>query len=116
MRFGQLVLAGVLAVLCLAAPTSRAGAQELTLPGAHFAIACENGGNYSLIAAPAVVPGDVVVAHLFLGRRGGMPGRLMPMGEGYRYAGRGIWLDGIRDHALLYLSKYHPVACTVSRV
>jgi hypothetical protein len=116
MRFGQSVLAGVVAVLCLAGLTSGASAQELTLPGARFAIACENGGNYSLIAGPAVVPGDVVIAHLFLGHRGGVRVRLIPMGEGYRYAGPGVWLDGIRDHALLYLSKYHPVACTVSRV
>lgn len=116
MRFGQLVLAGVLAGLCFAGLVSKASAQELTLPGAHFAIACENGGNYSLISGPAVLPGDVVTGHLFLGHRGGVPVRLIPMGMGYRYAGRGVWLDGIDEHALLYLSKYHPVACIVSRV
>jgi hypothetical protein len=116
MRFGQLVLAGVLAGLCFAGPASTASAQSLTLPGADYAISCENGGNYRLIAGPAVVPGDVVTGHLFLSPHHGLPVRLMPMGEGYRYAGRGVWLDGIRNHALLYLSKYRPVACIVSRV
>jgi hypothetical protein len=116
MRFGQLVLAGVLAGLGFAGPVTGTSAQELTLPGAHFAISCENGGNYSLISGPAVVPGDVVIGHLFLSPHHGLPVRLMPMGVGYRYAGRGVWLDGIRDHALLYLSKYHPVACIVSRI
>ena len=116
MRFGQLVLAGVLAGLCFAGPISKADAQEVTLPGAHFAISCENGGNYELISGPAVVPGDVVISHLFLSPNHSLPVRLMPMGVGYRYAGRGVWLDGIREHALLYLSKYHPVACIVSRV
>jgi hypothetical protein len=111
-----LVLAGVLAGLCFASPVSRASAQSLTLPGADYAIACENGGNYRLISRPAVVPGDVVTGRLFLSPHRGLHVRLIPMGEGYRYAGRGVWLDGIRDHALLYLSKYHPVACTVSRV
>jgi hypothetical protein len=115
MRFGQLVLAGVLAGLGFAGSMSGANAQALTLPGAHFAISCENGGNYSLVSGPAVVPGDVVIAHLFLSPHRGLPVRLMPMGIGYRYAGRGVWLDGIREHALLYLSKYHPVACIVSR-
>ena len=116
MRFGKLVLAGVLAGLGFAGSISGANAQALTLPGAHFAISCENGGNYSLVSGPAVVPGDVMVAHLFLSPHRGVPVRLMTMGEGYRYAGQGVWLDGIHDHALLYLSKYHPVACIVSRV
>jgi hypothetical protein len=115
MRCGQLILAGVLAGLCFAGPTSKASAQLLAVPGADFEIACENGGNYRLISGPAVVPGDIVTGHLFLSPRHSLPVRLIPMGVGYRYAGRGIWLDGIRDHALLYLSKYRPVACTVSR-
>jgi hypothetical protein len=57
-----------------------------------------------------------VTGHFYLSRHHGLPMRLIPMGEGYRYAGRGIWLDGIREHALLYLSKYRPLACVVSRL
>jgi hypothetical protein len=100
------------------------GAQELRrdyLPpdyvaGADFSIACENGANYRLSSGQAVFPGDIVTAHLYLSPGRGLPVRLIPMGMGYRYAGRGVWLDGIRQHALLYLSKYHPLACIVSRI
>ncbi len=41
--------------------------------------------------------------------------RLVPMGVGYRYAGRGIWLDGFRDNALLNFGKHSQVACTIVR-
>lgn len=37
------------------------------------------------------------------------------MGVGYRYAGRGIWFDGMQDQALLFLHKNASVSCTVSR-
>jgi hypothetical protein len=119
MRLRQWILVGVSAGFCFAGAVSRAGAQEFRpeiLPGADFSISCENGGNYRLSSGPAVTPGDIVTAHLYLSPRHGLPVRLIPMGVGYRYAGRGVWLDGIRDHALLYLSKYRPVACIVSRV
>jgi hypothetical protein len=115
MRFGQRVLFGLLAGLSIAGATSAAEAQAY-LPGADFAIACENGANYRLTSGPVTVPGDIVTAHLYLGPHHALPVRLMPMGEGYRYAGRGVWLDGIREHALLYLHKYRPLACVVSRV
>ena len=115
MRSGHLVLFGLLAGLSVACATSRADAQDL-LPGADFAIACENGASYRLSSGSVSFPGDVVTARLYLSPRRALPVRLMPMGEGYRYAGRGVWLDGIRQHALLYLHKYRPVACVVSRV
>jgi hypothetical protein len=39
--------------------------------------------------------------------------RLVPMGDGYRYIGRGIWFDGLFSQAALTLSKNTTVACTV---
>jgi hypothetical protein len=36
------------------------------------------------------------------------------MGQGYRYAGAGVWLDSIRDQAVLYRGERGPVACTVA--
>jgi hypothetical protein len=116
MRFRQWILGGLLAGVAIAGASSVARA-DAYLPGATFAIACENGGNYRLSSMSAVaIPGDIVTARLYLSPHRAVPVRLIPMGEGYRYAGRGIWLDGIREHALLYLSKYHPVPCFVSRV
>jgi hypothetical protein len=115
MRFGRWIVAGVLAGLSISGVTSKADAQEL-LPGADFAVACENGVNYLLSSGPVVAPGDIVTARFYLTPHHAVRVRLIPMGVGYRYAGRGFWLDGVRSHALLYLSKYRPLACIVSRV
>jgi hypothetical protein len=93
-----------------------AKAHEVILPGAAFSIACDNGGSYVLQSRPVLAPGEIVTAKLFLNPRHAIPLRLIPMGNGYRYAGRGVWLDGINDQALLYLRKYEPIPCVVSRI
>jgi hypothetical protein len=119
MRLAQWVLSGLLAGMavagassaCIASPEPGAGSY---LPGAVLAISCENGANYRLSSGVVAIPGDIVTAHLHLSRHHSLPVRLIPMGEGYRYAGRGVWLDGIREHALLYFSKYRPLACVVT--
>jgi hypothetical protein len=98
MRFRQWVFIGLLAGLSFAGAASKADAQA-NLPGADFTIACENGANYLLSSGPVAVPGDIVTAHLYLTPHHALPVRLIPMGMGYRYAGRGVWLDGIRSHA-----------------
>jgi hypothetical protein len=113
MRLRQWMLLSLLAGLSVAGATTGAGAQTY-LPGAGFAITCENGANYRLTSGVVAIPGDIVTAHLYLRPHHAVPVRLVPMGEGYRYAGRGVWLDGIREHALLYLHKYRPLACTVT--
>ena len=41
--------------------------------------------------------------------------RLMPLGAGYRYAGRGIWFDGFQNAAQLFLRKNAVTSCTVLR-
>src|SRR5712671_5002078 len=61
---------------------------------------CENGRAYPLCPIAVSVAGEVVTASLFTGRHAAHV-RLIPMGVGYRYAGRGIWLDGFRENALL---------------
>jgi hypothetical protein len=114
MRFGRWILCGVVAGLSLVGAASRADAGASLLPGADFSVACENGVIYRLSSGAVAPPGDIVTAYLYLTPRHALPVRLMPMGMGYRYAGRGVWLDGIREHALLYLSKYRPLACIVS--
>jgi hypothetical protein len=109
------MLCGLLVLPSLGGAVGSANAQVM-LPGASFSISCDNGRNYVLESGPVAAPGEIVTARLFLSPRRGIPVRLIPMGDGYRYAGRGIWLDGIRQHALLYLSKYQPTACLVERI
>jgi hypothetical protein len=74
---------------------------------------CENGHTYPLCPIAVSVVGEVVTASLYTGRHGATHVRLIPMGVGYRYAGRGIWLDGFRENALLNFGKHSQVACTI---
>jgi hypothetical protein len=108
-------LLGLVVAAGMAAAATVSHAEGL-LPGAAFSVDCQDGAVYKLTSGRVTVPGDIVTAHLYLTPNRGMPVRLIPMGEGYRYAGHGVWLDGIREHALLYRSKYNPVACVVTRI
>jgi hypothetical protein len=73
---------------------------------------CENGHSYPLCPIAVSIVGEVVTASLYTGR-GSTHVRMIPMGVGYRYAGRGIWLDGFRENALLNFGKHSQVACTI---
>src|SRR6476619_6448657 len=75
---------------------------------------CENGQSYPLCPIAVSVVGEVVTASLYTGHRP-VHVRMIPMGVGYRYAGRGIWLDGFRENALLNFGKHSQVACTIAR-
>src|SRR4051794_31371035 len=55
---------------------------------------CENGRQYPLCPIAVSIAGEVVTASLYTGHHSAMHVRMIPMGVGYRYAGRGIWLDG----------------------
>ena len=61
----------------------------------------------------ASVQGEVVTASLYTSPYNATHVRLIPMGVGYRYAGRGIWLDGFRENALLNFGKHGQIACTI---
>ncbi|MGP9811309.1 hypothetical protein ACTZWT_07325 [Rhodopseudomonas sp. NSM] len=111
MNIKQVIVCGLLA---LPATVGSARA-EIVLPGASLSVSCANGGNYVLQSGPVAAPGEIVTARLYLTPHRAVPMRLIPMGDGYRYAGRGIWLDGIRDQALLYRSKYLPTPCVIAR-
>ncbi|WP_271580512.1 hypothetical protein [Bradyrhizobium sp. CCBAU 45389] len=110
------------AFLSLAIGTSQASAADLGLMASPAAVGncselvfvCENGKQYPLCPIAVSVVGEVVTASLHTGR-GGAHVRLVPMGVGYRYAGRGIWLDGFRENALLNFGKHSQVACTLAR-
>ena len=110
-----------------------AGAADLGLmtsgPGAvgncsEIVFTCDNGRQYPLCPIAVSVVGEVVTASLHTGHRGGTHVRLVPMGVGYRYAGRGDmagWLsrkrpaqlrkaqpDRLHDPALLTDSALYP--------
>ncbi|KQW23077.1 hypothetical protein ASC80_07110 [Afipia sp. Root123D2] len=111
-RIGALALGLVGAVI--AGPNVKAADALPTGPGnGEFVVACENGANYLLRSGRTTSSGDVVTGQFFLSPRRAVHVRLIPMGDGYRYAGRGLWLDGIRDQAFLYLHKNRPVSCHV---
>lgn len=74
---------------------------------------CENGRQYPLCPIAVSVIGEVVTGSLFTSPRNAMHVRLVPMGVGYRYAGRGVWLDGFRENALLNFGKHTQIACTI---
>ncbi|WP_246583994.1 hypothetical protein [Bradyrhizobium iriomotense] len=109
------------AFLSLAIGASQASAADLGLMASPAAVGscselvfvCENGKQYPLCPIAVSVAGEVVTASLHTGR-GGAHVRLVPMGVGYRYAGRGIWLDGFRENALLNFGKHSQIACTLA--
>src|SRR5690348_4963774 len=80
---------------------------------AEVILACEDGRHYPLCPIAVSLSGDIVTASLHTGH-GPTHVRLVPMGVGYRYAGRGIWLDGLRENAILNLGKNVSMACTVT--
>lgn len=98
-----------------------AAAADLALrasPGAvgscsELVFTCENGRQYPLCPIAVSIAGEVVTASLRTGHSGGVHVRMVPMGVGYRYAGRGVWLDGFRDNALLNFGPHSQVACTL---
>jgi hypothetical protein len=79
----------------------------------YLRLSCENGRTYPICPIAVSNEGELVTGQLVLGRGRGIHIRLVPMGDGYRYIGRGIWFDGLFSQAALTLSKNTTVACTV---
>jgi hypothetical protein len=75
---------------------------------------CENGREYPMCPIAVSLAGDIVTATLHTGPNRPAYVPLVPMGVGYRYAGRNIWLDGLRENAILNFGKHNSVACTVT--
>lgn len=80
---------------------------------ADMALTCENGRTYPLCPIAVSDEGEIVTARLVLGAGRGLHVRLMPLGIGYRYAGRGVWFDGVRQNATLNFGMHSAVQCTV---
>lgn len=82
---------------------------------ADFVLSCDNGRDYPFCPRAISPVGDVVTGTLSITPHTAVKLRLIPMGVGYRYAGRGIWFDGFQNAAQLFLRKDLATACTVSR-
>jgi len=100
---------------CLAGLFMMNSAVAQPLQANDLRLSCENGRIYVIHPRGVSRVGELVTGTMSRARHG-IYMRLIPMGTGYRYAGRGIWLDGKRDQAELWLSKYRSVACTVSAI
>jgi hypothetical protein len=106
-RAGRLALAAsALAVLV----SSQAFAGPLR---PNFVATCDNGRSYPVRARAVSDHGELVTGSILIGHHSAAYIRLMPVGFGYRYAARGIWLEGWRGDADLHFGKRRSVACTV---
>ncbi len=79
-----------------------------------YLLSCENGRTSPIRARAVTVDGDLVTGYLYTGRHRGAHIRLVPMGAGYRYITRGVWVDGWRGDAELNFGKHRALACTVT--
>lgn len=77
-------------------------------------LSCENGQNYVLRPHGVTLDGDLVTGYLLRVHNQTHYMRLIPMGDGYRYSGVGIWLDGVRETAILNFGPYRSVACRLA--
>lgn len=111
-RLGLTVAFAFTAAWSAGAPEAQASAGRLC---SELKLVCENGHTYPFCPIAVSDAGDVVTGHLVLSGRRGAHMRLVPMGVGYRYAGRGIWFDGLDSQALLYFGNRSPVSCDVVR-
>jgi hypothetical protein len=110
--FRKYLAAGAVAAFAMlgSMPAALAGG---VCPG--LTLSCENGRSYPLCPIAVSIEGEIVTGRLGLAPGRGVHVRLVPMGVGYRYIGRSVWFDGVRDDAILYLGKHRAVACTVQR-
>lgn len=77
-------------------------------------LACENGQNYPIQPISVSRENDLVTGYLLrTGTGRAVHLRLIPMGVGYRYAGQGIWFDGLRGEAVLNWGRPDAVPCSV---
>ena len=105
-----------LALSALVSPTSSFAGGYIPVggPAGPIALACENGRTYPLRIRAVSDIGEIVTGYLVVSHQS-IHVRLIPMGDGYRYAGRGIWFDGKREVAILYFGEKHETNCTIVR-
>lgn len=115
--FGRGLAALGFGVIALAAPTTSTFAGGFVPADGYagpLALTCDNGRTYPLRARAVSDIGEIVTGYLGVSGQS-VHVRLIPMGDGYRYAGRGIWFDGKRDVAILYFGESYATNCTIVR-
>jgi hypothetical protein len=80
----------------------------------NLALTCDDGRVYRLQPRAISGDGDLVTGYLLNGPGGQRHLRLIPMGDGYRYSGVGVWLDGIRADATLNFGLHRSTRCDVA--
>ena len=102
---------GLLLPLALSATSLRAE----PVAGQKMWLACENGQSYPIQPAAVSRESEVVTGYLLrTGTGRSVHLRLVPMGNGYRYEGNGIWVDGLRGNAVLNWGRPGAeIPCTV---
>jgi hypothetical protein len=109
-----LALAAFIWPIAIAIPAF--GASDPEVRDQKMWLACENGKNYPIRPIAVSREYDLVTGYLVnIGRRHSVHLRLVPMGVGYRYAGPGIWFDGLRGEAVLNWGRSNAVPCTVEQ-
>jgi hypothetical protein len=118
MRSSTLIAAVVLGFVATVAgesPAADFGAQirpGAVPAGVALALNCDNGRVYPIRPRAVSDVGELVTGYISTAPRRTRHFRLVPMGNGYRYAGHGFWFDGIRGEATLYVDS-RETACTV---
>ena len=110
---------GVLSVTCAAfAAPGPATADGTNIPRKAVAycntvkLHCDNSRTYDLCPIGVTSAAELVTGTLTTPSPHYV--RAIPMGDGYRYAGKGIWFDGKRDAGRLYFGQNRSLACTVA--
>jgi hypothetical protein len=107
----------LLGVALASLPAMLLGSGPATAGGlcTSLVLSCEDGRTYPLCPIAVSDAGEIVTGNFVVAPRRGIHVRLVPMGVGYRYIGRGVWFDGVRSEAILYLGKHRSLTCTVVR-
>ena len=108
--FGRALIAGALVAMGIAGP-----GQAFAHGPPDYLLSCANGRTYPIRARAVTVDGDLVTGYVWTHRGRGPHIRLVPMGAGYRYIARGLWIDGWRADAEMNFGHPTSIPCTVSR-
>jgi hypothetical protein len=113
LALGALIASTTASTMVQAADVGAAG-EPAPIAAQRMWLACENGRDYPLRPLAVSREGDLVTGYLLMTGHGrGVHVRLIPMGSGYRYAGPGVWFDGMRQQAVLNWGRPDEVPCTV---
>jgi hypothetical protein len=114
LRHAKVAMALILGALGAATAASADGMDvRRSAPTAPLALHCNNGHVYPLQPRAVSDAGELVTGALYTRPHRAARVRLVPMGYGYRYAGRGIWFDGVRGDAALFTRNFRGTGCTV---